>query len=69
MDPLGRPKPSIAVLPGDEDPEAALRAARQAFEESGGKIVLLNMSWVPTWQEKKALDRLAAKIFGTKARL
>lgn len=58
--PLG----TYAATQHEPDPDKALEAARAAYEESGGKIVLINMDWLPGWALKKQLDLLAVKAFG-----
>lgn len=48
----------------EPDPAKALALAKQAYEESNGKLVLINMDWLPGWGLKKQLDLLAVKAFG-----
>lgn len=50
----------------DPDPANARRAAREAYEASEGKIVLINADWLPTWPDRKQLDLLAEKALGVK---
>jgi hypothetical protein len=48
----------------DPDPGMALRAAKQAYEASGGEIVLINRNWLTQWTDQKQLDLLAVKAYG-----
>lgn len=50
----------------DPDPTNARRAARDAYEASGGEIVLINKSWLKTWMDRKQLDLLAVQALGVK---
>lgn len=50
----------------EPDPANARRAARDAYDASGGEIVLINKAWLPTWVERKQLDLLAVTAHGVK---
>ncbi len=46
----------------DPDPQAARRAARTAFHETG--LVLINPDWLPGWTDRQQLKILAEKVHG-----
>lgn len=48
----------------DPDPAQARIAARRAYEDSEGRIVLINRDWLPSWPDRKQLDLLAVKALG-----
>ncbi|MXP24826.1 hypothetical protein GRI39_02035 [Altererythrobacter indicus] len=48
----------------DPDPAMARKAAREAYDASGGAIVLINREWLTNWPDQKQLDLLACKAFG-----
>ena len=50
----------------DPDPAMARVAAREAYEASGGEIVLINKAWLINWTDRKQLDLLAEKALGVK---
>lgn len=50
----------------DPDPANARKAAREAYEQSGGEIVLINKNWLTTWMDRKQLDLLAVQALGVK---
>lgn len=50
----------------EPDPNMARRAAREAYEESNGEVVLINKSWLRTWTDRKQLDLLAEQALGIK---
>lgn len=50
----------------DPDPTAARKLAREKYEESDGKIVLINKDWLTSWPDRKQLDLLAEKALGVK---
>ena len=50
----------------DPDPANARRAAREAYDASGGEIVLINKTWLRTWTDRKQLDLLAVAALGVK---
>lgn len=50
----------------DPDPALALQKAREAYQASGGKIVLINVEWLTAWTDQKQLDLLAQKALGVK---
>jgi hypothetical protein len=50
----------------DPDPANALSAARAAYVESKGEIVLINRSWLVSWADRKQLELLAEKSLGVK---
>lgn len=45
----------------DPDPAAARLAARQAYEDTNGELVLINANWLDGWADRKQLDLLAVK--------
>lgn len=51
----------------DVDPQNARRAAQQAYEQSGGAIVLINREWLPSWVDRKQLEILA-EVAGVKSK-
>lgn len=50
----------------DPDPANARRKAREAYETSGGRMVLINKDWLATWTDRKQLDLLAEKALGVR---
>jgi len=50
----------------DPDPANARKAARDAYDASGGEVVLINKAWLGTWMDRKQLDLLAEKALGVK---
>lgn len=44
----------------------AVQAARDAYNHSGGEIVLINRNWLESWTDRKQLDLLAEKALGVK---
>lgn len=50
----------------DPDPVNARRAAIEAYESSGGDVVLINRKWLTSWADRKQLDLLAEKALGVK---
>lgn len=48
----------------DPDPAAARRAARDAYHESDGKMVLINTDWLQSWADRKQIEILADKVHG-----
>jgi hypothetical protein len=57
---------SYAPSMRDPDPANAMRAARDAYLESKGEIVLINRSWLVSWADRKQLELLAEKSLGVK---
>ena len=49
----------------EPDPDAARRAAREAWHRSG--IVLINPEWLPNWVDRKQLEGLAVRVHGRRA--
>lgn len=50
----------------DPDPANTVKAARAAYVESKGEIVLIKRSWLPSWADRKQLELLAEKSLGVK---
>ena len=50
----------------EPDPEEAKRAARAAYAESKGKIMLIHSDWLKGWADKKQADILASKALDVK---
>lgn len=50
----------------DPDPRAALQAARDAYRESGGKIILINLDWLQSWPDRKMASQIGAKALNVK---
>jgi hypothetical protein len=46
----------------EPDPNAARRAAREAWHATG--IVLINPEWLHAWTDRKQLELLAEKVHG-----
>lgn len=53
----------------DPDPVMARKKARETYEASDGKIVLINRDWLQSWTDQKQLDLLAVKALGVKGRV
>jgi len=51
----------FAHLMREPQPENALAAARDAYRESKGEIVLIQRSRLPSWADQKQLEILAEK--------
>lgn len=58
----------FAHLMQDPDPERMRAMARQLYEQSGGKLMLLNADWIDGWAPKKETQAIAAKALRTKPR-
>lgn len=43
----------------DPDPANARRAARDTYQATEGKVVLINKDWLRNWADQKQLDLLA----------
>lgn len=44
----------------------ALTKAKETYEATGGKIILINREWLANWTDQKQLDLLAVKAYGLK---
>ena len=55
-----------APLMRDAQPEDARRAARAAYLETRGEMVLINKKWLKNWADMKQLDLLAVAALGVK---
>lgn len=66
-----RGRTSLTAFAGsmrDPDRANAKTAARDAYVESGGQIVLINKAWLQSWADRKQLDLLAEKGLGVKGK-
>lgn len=52
---------ATSALSRDPDPAQALAAARHAYRDTDGEIVLISKKWLKGWGDKDLLDALAAK--------
>lgn len=59
---LGR----VAHLMREPQARDAVQAARDAYRNSGGEIVLINKTWLRDWADRKQLDLLAERALGVK---
>jgi hypothetical protein len=50
----------------DADPAKAVQAARAAYIETQGEVVLINRSWLTNWADRKQLELLAEKSLGVR---
>lgn len=50
----------------EAQPEDARRAARAAYLDSQGEVVLINKKWLKNWADMKQLDLLAVAALGVK---
>lgn len=55
-----------APLMRDPQPADARAAARKAYIDSQGEVVLINRSWLHSWTDRKQLELLAEKALGVK---
>jgi hypothetical protein len=55
-----------AHLMREPEPRDAVQAARDAYHNSKGEIVLINKNWLNDWTDKKQLDLLAERALGVK---
>lgn len=50
-----------AHLAQEPQPSNAMDAARKAYAETQGEVVLINRSWLVGWADRKQLELLAEK--------
>lgn len=55
-----------APLMREAQPADARQAAREAYLESDGEVVLINKKWLKNWAQMKQLDLLAVSALGVK---
>lgn len=55
-----------APLMREADDTNARAAAKDAYLKSGGKILLINMDWLPNWPLRKLADQIAVAVFNVK---
>lgn len=55
-----------APLMREAQPGDARQAARQAYIDSQGEIVLINRQWLNGWAQRKQLEILAESALGVK---
>jgi len=53
---------ATAALAREPDPNAARRAARDAWHRDG--LILINTGWLSSWPDRKQAELLAEKVHG-----
>ncbi len=48
----------------EPDPARARKLAQEAYQASGGEIVMINRSWLTAWTERQQLTILGDKVHG-----
>lgn len=59
---MNSPLARYASVNHEPDPAAARRAARAAWQDHG--LILINLSWLQSWADRKQAEMLAEKLHG-----